>query len=189
MKMKALTMLGAAAAVCLMLAPVEASAQRYRAGVRSAAVGVGAARVGYRAGYRTAFANVGYRGLGYRSYRPFAGYRYGYRPYLGLGVAAAYASTANGVYASYDDSYYYSDPYYSYAAYPTTYIGHGVRTCQRYDLRDVAAPPPALILLMQLSAADRALNSGIISSASCLQWQSLILVRSLRGIRTPTLIA
>ena len=132
MKMKTLTMLGAAAAVCLMLTPDEASAQRYRAGVRAAAVGVGGARIGYRAGYR-AYANVGYRGLGYRSY---AGYRYGYRPYLGLGVAAA----AYGAYASYDDSYYYNytepsygyyaDPYYSYAAYPTAY-SYGGCTCSR----------------------------------------------------------
>ena len=141
MKMKALTMMGAAAAVCLMLTPDEASAQRYRAGVRAAGVGVGAARVGYRAGYR-AYANVGYRGLGYR-FRPYAGYRYGYRPYLGLGVAAAYASTAYGAYASYDDSYYYSEPTYGYyaepsygyaaygyAAYPTTY-SYGGCTCSR----------------------------------------------------------
>ena len=84
---------------------------------------------------------VQYRGYGYRSYgyaRPYAyarpyGRGYGYRPFIGFGVAAvAGAIIANEIYrprpGSYYDAYDYRGPYY----YPTSYQGDPRDICARH---------------------------------------------------------
>jgi hypothetical protein len=125
--MKLVTTLAAAAAVCLMLIPEDASAQR-RAGFRAA--GVGVRTVGIRAPvYRTAFRGAGFRtaavvnrGWGYRS-------NYRYQPYWGWGAVAAVATTAAYRTAAWD-------PYYAYAGYDNydypvsyRYSSYGYSSC------------------------------------------------------------
>ena len=105
-RMKLLTTLAAAGAVCLTLAPDDANAQRrgyYSVGGYAVRAPIYSTYAAYRPYY------------GYRAYRPYYGYRYAaYRPYGGWGVGAAYAS------AAYVSAAYVS-PYYSYSYYPVAY--------------------------------------------------------------------
>ena len=115
--MKLLTILAAAGAVCLTLAPEDANAQRrgyYWVGGYGVRAPIYSAYAAYRPyyGYRAYRPYYGYR---YAAYRPYwGGYRYAaYRPYWGWGVGAAYASAAYATVAY--------PSYYSYAYYPVAY--------------------------------------------------------------------